>query len=370
MEFGLEINNGKSKALIFKANQEERATKEIEGIEVVKSLRYLGLEICNEIDIFRLQKEKMIEELRILANRTYSATENSFNRILIGKLWWKSLALPKALFGLGVMTMHTEQIEEMQVIENKVYRTIMRARELTAMTAVRGEIGASTMKSRVRESTILLAKSILEANNELVREILQRATEGTCTNWGKKLKIFLKEVRMNFNDLEEMEKKHIRKRIREVDTEEWKKEMGGQSTMKMYMQWKKEIREEGIYDNRESSIYLFKARANALEVNSRIHFLRGGDRKCELCGNKEENLVHFLMECEHLKEERSSSLIEEYKGETSNDTVGNLLFKTKRGDVEELKEMIQKMWKRREKGIEEIEQKEAQKIGKEVTRVE
>jgi len=133
----LEINNGKSKALIFKAKQEERATKEIEGIEVVKSLRYLGLEICNEIDIFRLQKEKMIEELRILANRTYSATEKFQQDLKIGKLWWKSLALPKALFGLGVMTMNTEQIEEMQVIENKVYRTIMRARELTAMTAVR-----------------------------------------------------------------------------------------------------------------------------------------------------------------------------------------------------------------------------------------
>ena len=76
------------------------------------------------------------------------------------------------------------------------------------------------------------------------------------------------------------------------------------------------------------------------------------------------------MECEFLRKKRSSSLIEEYKREANNDTVGNLLFKTKRGDIEELKEMIQKMWKRREKGIEEIEQKEAQKIGKEVTKLE
>ena len=53
-EYGLEINKEKSKVMVYgdKANYEE-----IGGIKVVKSLKYLGLMIEDDKDIFKTQKE-------------------------------------------------------------------------------------------------------------------------------------------------------------------------------------------------------------------------------------------------------------------------------------------------------------------------
>ena len=52
----------KSKILVFKRGCEERnevrGIKEIEGIEVVRSMKYLGVEISDGKDIFQKQKEK------------------------------------------------------------------------------------------------------------------------------------------------------------------------------------------------------------------------------------------------------------------------------------------------------------------------
>ena len=222
-KFGLVINEAKSKALVYKWNDAEKATEEIEGIKIVKRMKYLGLEICDEKDIFKYQKENMIAELRKLANATFYAIETSYNRVLIGKLWWKSIALSKALFGLGVMTIKAEQIQKMQVIENKVYRLILRAPMITPVAALRGEIGASTMKSRARESRILLAKSIIDGNNELVKTILWKSIQNNRNIWGIRLKNDLKEVRISIKDLQEMNKAEIRKRVRDIDKEEWKK---------------------------------------------------------------------------------------------------------------------------------------------------
>ncbi|CAL4219705.1 unnamed protein product [Meganyctiphanes norvegica] len=54
-EFGLEINESKSKVMIYKKGR-KRDIDKVRGIEVVRSLRYLGLEICDEEDIFKKQK--------------------------------------------------------------------------------------------------------------------------------------------------------------------------------------------------------------------------------------------------------------------------------------------------------------------------
>ncbi|CAL4141520.1 unnamed protein product, partial [Meganyctiphanes norvegica] len=157
--FGLHINEEKSKALIYGSRGHKEVAKEIEGIKVVKSLKYLGLEICDEEDIFRIQKEKIISEMRVLANATFYAIETSCDRVLMGKLWWKSLALPKVFLGLGVMSFTTDQVEAMQVIENTVFRQILRASCLTPNAVLRGEIGSSRMENRMIESRFLFVKT-------------------------------------------------------------------------------------------------------------------------------------------------------------------------------------------------------------------
>ena len=50
-----------------------------------------------------------------------------------------------------------------------------------------------------------------------------------------------------------------------------------------------------MYDNRPSSVIMYRARANCLKLNYRNRH-QGGEVGCKLCGANIENLEHFLLE--------------------------------------------------------------------------
>ncbi|CAL4069536.1 unnamed protein product, partial [Meganyctiphanes norvegica] len=104
----------------------------------------------------------------------------------MGKLWGKSLALPKVFLDLGVMSFTTEQVQAMQVIENTVFRQILRTSCVTPNAVLRGEVGSSRMENRMVESRFLFVKSIWEGNNEMVKEVLRKVKENTGNSWNKK----------------------------------------------------------------------------------------------------------------------------------------------------------------------------------------
>ena len=56
-------------------------------------MKYIGIEIDSKINYFKTQIGK-IENARKMANITYSVIEKSCNQLLIGKTFWKSIALP------------------------------------------------------------------------------------------------------------------------------------------------------------------------------------------------------------------------------------------------------------------------------------
>ena len=82
-EFGLEINEGKSKVLIFKKGISDRY---IEGIEVVDRIKYLGLEVVNDRDLFKEQRNVLVKNALNQSCRVRSNIERGFNKLEIGKL--------------------------------------------------------------------------------------------------------------------------------------------------------------------------------------------------------------------------------------------------------------------------------------------
>ena len=56
------------------------------------------------------------------------------------------------------MLKNEEDLDKFQVIENKVYRAILKVPTHTANEAIRGYIGSSTFKARDMKSKILFAK--------------------------------------------------------------------------------------------------------------------------------------------------------------------------------------------------------------------
>ena len=79
-------------------NAKERV-EEIGGIKVVKEMGYLGFTLSDGKDMFKEHKKRKIALAEKLANITYSVTSRSCNRMLVGKTYWKSVALPAILYG-------------------------------------------------------------------------------------------------------------------------------------------------------------------------------------------------------------------------------------------------------------------------------
>ena len=352
--FGLEINRRKSKIMKLGGDsleEEVEQAEEIEDIPIVKNLKYLGVTICNDYkDIFRDQKIWLMERLKAEANRTYYAIENSFNRVITGKLWWKTLALPVATVGVGVINLSKTQINELQLLENRVWRMVFKAKKFTPIVTLRGEAGALQMKHRMAESKLLLAWSIMQGENELMKEILTRMWEDKTSQWGQSLKEDAQKYDINLKMIEEQPRNWLRGRIREIDTDEWKEELKLRSTLSIYRKHKSKFGDEGIYDNRRSSELLFRARTNTLELFGRINYNTEESKLCPYC-DVEENIVHFLLHCDPLEPSRDKSLIKKYSsiGQSDEVTAGRLLFDFGGGGPEPVKKMILALWRSRSK---------------------
>ena len=167
---GLIINKQKSNIMIY--NRREIYPEIIENISVVENIKYLGIKITDKRECFKEYKNDCILKARRFANMTYSTIANVCNKILIGKTFWKSIAMPSFLYAAEILEYTEEELKSFQRIDNQVYRAILELPIYTASSALRSEIGASSSKSRDIKSKILFVKHILEnGSNELVREM-------------------------------------------------------------------------------------------------------------------------------------------------------------------------------------------------------
>ena len=216
------------------------------------------------------------------------------------------------------------------------------------LETLRGEIGASLMASRIMENKILFMKSIDEGGNEMMGKVMRNMKEDISNKWMDNVDGYLRKLGMSRRDVEVMDKKEIKDKINNYDSEMWKSKLRIKKTAKRYYENKDAMKEERIYDNRFSSVLLFRARANVLELNDRQRWTKG-DTRCKLCGSQYEDLEHFLLECKELERGRNDELIKK-KRITGEDTVGKVLFEIEDGDLEELKRMLQEMWNIRKRG--------------------
>ena len=87
----------------------------------------------------------MLTKARKLANMTRSVIATSCSKLLIGKTFWKSVALPSILYGSTIIDLNEMEISKLQRIENGVFRQILGAPSYTPLATLRGgEVGAST----------------------------------------------------------------------------------------------------------------------------------------------------------------------------------------------------------------------------------
>ena len=356
--FGLEINESKSKVMVYRVRggrggaREEVVDERVEGMEVVRELQYLGIKICDEQDIFGKHREEVVKKAELMSMQTYSVIERCCNKVMIGKTFWKTIVLPAVLMGVGLMSFTKKQTARLQMIEDGVLRKVLGARSFAPLAVMRGEVGVSCMRSRLIQSRLLLVKSMMEGPNELMRVVMGEVRADRFNKTNISIKSCMRELGMEYRDLEVMSKAEIKRKVREWDTDQWLALLRGLSTADLYLEFKGVMREEKVYDNKYSSELLFAARSNTLELNE----LRGrwgkGSPACWLCGEGREDLMHFVLKCPPLEGKRRD-VIGKYEGESDRSTLGALLFGTGREDCEEVKGMLQDLWveRRRKLGV-------------------
>ena len=344
--YGLEIN--KKKCNIITYNMQEQP-HEIEGIKVSEKLKYLGLIIDNKRNYFKTQKEEMMKKAQKLANVTYSVIAKSCNKILIGKTFWKSVAIPSILHGVNMINMTETDIEKLQRIENGVYRQILCGPKYAARTTLRGEIGASLMKRRIIDGRIQYYRKITTGNNDLLKIILEQTKEGTCSTWMKNTNKYFEEINITHNDITQKTKEELKETTRIWDTNKWREEMENKSSLSIYRHWKKDIKEAECYDNRPSSTIMYKARANCLPLHDRKRHTNE-DTSCKVCSAENETLEHFLLWCPAYQEKRKECIdLQQPYRENVCSIIGAFLFRE--NDIENKKEIIYDMWKIRDRHL-------------------
>ena len=106
------------------------------------------------------------------------------------------------------------------------------------------------------------------------------------------------------------------------------------------MEYKGKMREEDYAGGEKDRIW-FRARTNCLWLGD-----RRGEEGCVICGGRDlEDLMHFVLDCGELEEERGALDLQRPKVERRQTVVGEFLFGEKgRGRKSEI---LVKMWRKR-----------------------
>ena len=102
----------------------------------------------------------------------------------------------------------------------------------------------------------------------MLKEVLKRIRRDKKNMWNKKLEEYLRITDLRYEDLIRMSYEEIKRKVKEKDTEIWKKDLIEKSSLNRYRKYKTKIKQEDIYDNRYESVLLFKLRTGTLELNS------------------------------------------------------------------------------------------------------
>ena len=336
-KYGLNLNKTKSSIMIFNNRNQ---TEEIDGIKITKEIKYLGIKIDNKRKMFTSQKKEMIKKAQRLANCTFSVIEKSVNKLLIGKTYWKNVALPSVLHGIPIIDMTKTDLDKIQRIENSVYRKILGGQRYAPNCTLRGEIGASLMHSRYKESKLNYYRYAVNSKNELLRGIIGDMEEKEH-KWYLECKTNMQEL--GIMNIEDETKSSLKMKIRDQDHELWMSELNEKRSLSIYKMMKDRVKEENIYDNNFSSVLWYRARSNTLQLEDRKRF-QGGDGICKLCGIETEDLIHFVLECPAYSAERCENAdLQRPYIEDKQRIIGELLFENEK--IPRNKIFLAKIWK-------------------------
>merc|ERR1712179_249186 len=238
-------------------------------------------------------------------------------------------------------------------IENKVWRYLLVIGGYSAVEALRGEIGASMVKSRIMETILLYLIDTLASQFTNIKLMMEDTILKGVGRWYKAVEEYRLELGLTWNDLRNIDKPTLKTIVKEYDTIKWYEGMSKKPSLKFYIKEKGEIKYEQCYRNSLSSTFYARTRINSLKLEEQKG--RGKEnynKNCKLC--EEEDIVHFTTKCKKLEKMRDYNLLDR-DIEDPEERMRTLLFRYERR--EDIGRMIKNLWDLRKQMLDEIEEK-------------
>merc|ERR1711913_203259 len=329
--------------------------------EMVTEAKYLGVMLGGYgRDIFRKSNEEFLAHGEKQVYTLMGQIKKSADKVLVGKAIWKLMCLPSVLFGRAVVPTNKARVEGLQRLENRVWRFLMGVGGYSTVDALRGEMGASLVESRIMETMLLYARDTMQGSFQNIKDMMEDTMVVKKGKWYVSMKEHMRKLSTSWDDLKEMPRAEIKRRVKDYDTEKWRTSLQDLKIQKYYVLGKKKFGYDFCYCNSYDSTFLAKARLNALKLEEQIG--RGKDwydRTCKLCKNTEENIVHFLMDCPALEDLRDYNIIERNEKNSEGKMIELLFFN---GRFQEVGQLIRKLWLRRRRLLTTINKKEKQRL--------
>merc|ERR1711942_348218 len=322
---------------------------------MVTEAKYLGITIGGRWrDIFEKENKKIIGKAERQVNLILYEIKKSADKAVVGKAIWKMMAIPSILFGRAVVPTCKTTIEALQKKENKVWRYLLGIGGYSTVAALRGEIGASLVKSRVMETTLQYIRSTMNSEFNDIKEMMQDTITSGAGKWYRMVNSYREELGISWEDLYRMTKEELKKLIQDYDTMCWEYNLVNKSTLEYYREGKNKIGYESCYRNNVNSLFFARARINSLKLEEAIG--RGKDwynKECKLCGLGIENLVHFIVQCPAIERKRNHELLDK---KVANPRQKLIKFLFDRGKYQEKGAMIKNLWYERKALLKEKEE--------------
>ena len=227
--------------------------------------------------------------------------------------------------------------------------------------ALRGEIGASMVKSRIMETMLLYMIDTLASNFTNIKKMMRDTLEKKG-RWYKAINEYREELELSWETLEDTDRPTLKKIVKIYDTEKWKGGLRKKTSLRFYIQEKKEIHYDLCYRNNKNSMFYARARINALKLEEhKGRGIEGYDKTCKLCKEEDEDLVHFISNCKKLEGVRNYELLDKNIN-NSEERMRKFLYRDNR--CWEVGKMIKDLWDQRRKILKEMEKEKISSMQK------
>ena len=239
------------------------------------------------------------------------------NRVDYGMSLWSHVIRPSLEYAGEILTLSTTDLENLEKMQRAVGKYILKACRHTANEAVLGDLGWTTIKSKLDTMKLKYYQRICKMNRsrwtKVVFEMIDSLNEingQSKSTWIKSIDEISTEVNIEKQKFVNLTSREVRNVVEKYDETKWQENMTKKSSLTHYLKFKSKRKHCENYllslsDFRGAQLK-FKARSYTLGLayEKRKWSNSDGDSTCPCCHKVDETLQHFMLECESFAMQR------------------------------------------------------------------